>query len=48
MHWRTKHTFVYDKAKEKQVDKRTFLAENLFKQSPTTAIDLHKMKKRDY
>ena len=30
MHWSIKHTFVYDNAKEKQEDKRTFLAENAF------------------
>ena len=47
-HWRTKHTFVYNKAKEKQIDKRTFLAENAFQLSPNTAIELHKMKNRDY
>ena len=39
---------LLDKAKEKQVDKRTFFAENAFQLSPNTAIDLHKMKNRDY
>ena len=39
---------LLDKAKEKQVDKCTFLAENAFQLSPNTAIDLHKMKNRDY
>ena len=39
---------LLDKAKGKQVDKRTFLAENAFQLSPNTAIDLHKMKNRDY
>ena len=39
---------LLDKAKEKQVDKRAFLAENAFQLSPNTTIDLHKMKNRDY
>ena len=39
---------MYNKAKEKQIDKRTFLAENAFQLSPNTAIELHKMKNRDY
>ena len=37
-----------DKAREKQVDKRIFLAENAFQLSPNTTIDLHKMKNREY
>ena len=39
---------LLDKAKEKQVDNRTFLAENAFQLSPNTTIDLQKMKNRDY
>ena len=39
---------LLDKAREKQVDKRIFLAENAFQLSPNTTIDLHKMKNRDY
>ena len=39
---------LFDKAKEKQVDKRAFLAENAFQLSPNTTIDLHKMKSKDY
>ena len=38
---------LLDKAKQKQVDKRIFLAENAFQLSPNTTIDLHKMKNRD-
>ena len=37
-----------DKAREKQVNKRIFLAKNAFQLSPNTTIDLHKMKNRDY
>ena len=40
--------YLLNKAKEKQVDKSTFLAENAFQLSPNTVIDLHKMKSRDY
>ena len=39
---------LLDKAKEKQVDKFTFLAENVFQLSPNTTIHLHKMKNKDY
>ena len=39
---------LLDKAREKQVDKRSFLAEKAFQLSPNTTIDLHKMKNRDY
>ena len=39
---------LFHKAKEKQVDKRAFLAENAFQLSPNTTIDLHKMKNKDY
>ena len=39
---------LFDKAKEKQVDKRAFLVENAFQLSPNTTIDLHKMKNKDY
>ena len=39
---------LLDKAREKQVDKRSFLAETAFQLSPNTTIDLHKMKNRDY
>ena len=39
---------LFDKAKEKQVDKRAFLAENAFQLSPNTTIDLHRMKNKDY
>jgi len=36
------------RAKEKQVDKSTFLAKNAFQLSPYTVMDSHKMKSRDY
>ena len=39
---------LLDKAREKQVDRRIFLAENAFQLSPNTTKDLHKMKNRDY
>ena len=39
---------LFDKEKEKQVDKRAFHAENAFQLSPNTTIDLHKMKNKDY
>ena len=39
---------LLDKAREKQVDKRSFLAEKEFQLCPNTTIDLHKMKNRDY
>ena len=39
---------LLDKARQKQVDKRIFLAEKAFQLSPNTTIDLHKMKNRDY
>ena len=39
---------LLDKAREKQVDKRIFLAEKAFQLSLNTTIDLHKMKNRDY
>ena len=39
---------LLDKAKQKHVDKRIFLAENGFQLSPNTTIDLHKMKNRDH
>ena len=39
---------LLNKAKEVQVDKSTFLAENAFQLSPNTVIDLHKLKSKDY
>ena len=39
---------LFNKAKEKQVDKDAFLAENAFQLSPNTTIDLHKMKNKDF
>ena len=40
--------FLLNKAKEKQVDKHTFLWKNVFQRSPNTVIDFHEMKNRDY
>jgi len=39
---------LLNKAKETQVDKSTFLAENASQLPPNTVIDLHKLKSRDY
>ena len=44
----TLNCFLLNKAKEKQVEKHTFLWKNVFQRSPNTVIDFQEMKNRDY